>query len=78
MKLYECNNVSQVSNKVAALTNTKPDRECWKHYCDELKQKHYTTDTVDYIAFDVDDNERDITIVLQYDRATKQFLVGME
>lgn len=78
MKLYECNNATQVANKVAELTNTKLDKGCWKGYCNNLKKQAYTTDTIDYTAFDDDGNEIDVVIELQYDNSTKQFLVGIE
>lgn len=78
MKLYECNSIPQVARKVAELTKTKLDRACWKEYCNHLKKQPHTTDTIDYIAFDDDGNEIDVTIELQYDESTKQFLVGME
>ncbi len=47
MNQHECANIQQVANKVAELTNTLPDRETWKYYCNELKKNKRTSDTVD-------------------------------
>ena len=79
MKLYECNNIVQVAHKVAELTNTKLNRDDWKYYCNELKRnRFYTTDSIDYTAFDNNGNEIDVKIILQFDKTTRQFLVGVE
>ena len=65
MKQYQVKNISQVAHKVAELTNTKVDKNCWKEYCALIK-KSGSSDTVDYIALDKNDEEYDVSVFLGY------------
>lgn len=72
MKQYQCENVPQVAHKIAELTETLPDRETWKKYCEDLKRNKRTSDTVDYI----DGNGNDVVVFFGYDG--KSWYVGIE
>lgn len=73
---YECNNVPQVAQKIAELTNTKCDRLTWKEYCENIK-KDGGSDTIDYIAFDENDIEKDVSVFVGYDKINRCWLVGV-
>ena len=77
MKQYICNNVTQVAYKVAELTNTKVEKDIWKNYCYTVK-KEKSTDFIDYTAFDDNDIEYDVSIMLGYDTLTKSYVVGVD
>ena len=76
MKQYECENVVQVADKVADLTNTRIDRQCWKRYCDEVKKDG--TIWIYYTAFDFKGNECDVSIFLGYDQQTRHYFVSVD
>ena len=76
-KQYVCNNVTQVAKKIAELTNTAIDKETIKQYCYTLKKEKKTSDTFDYIAFDENEKEHDVTIWLGYDYSTKEWFVSV-
>lgn len=77
MKQYEIKNVSQVAHKIAELTNTKIDKECWKEYCSLIKNSG-GSDTVDYIALDENDEPYDVSIFLGYSHRSRHWYVGVE
>lgn len=69
---YQCNNITQVAKKVAQLTNTIPDKEFWKFYCNKLKKNKDTSDVIDYI----DGNGNDINIFFGWDG--EYWYIGIE
>lgn len=77
MVQYECRNVPQVAQKIAELTNTKRDKLVWKEYCKDIK-KCGGSDTIDYISFDEQGIEKDVSIFIGWDSVNRCWLVGVD
>jgi hypothetical protein len=80
MKQYECFNATQVAKKVCELCNlkyTQDERKIWIEYCKEIKKSRYVSDYIDYEKYE-EDEIKDVSIFLGYDRNTETFLVGVE
>lgn len=75
-KQFECNNITQVARKIAELTNTAIDKDMVKYYCSAIKKSKQASDTFDYVAFDENGKEHDVTIWIGFDFSTKQWLVS--
>lgn len=72
---YEVKSVLQVAHRVAELTNTKVDKECWKEYCALIK-KAGGSDTVNYVALNKNDEPYDVSVFLGYTNG--YWYVGIE
>ena len=76
----ECLNSTQVAKKVCELCNLKysqDERRIWIDYCRQIKNSKYASDNIDYVEV-VNDEERDCSIFLGYNKTEKIYLVGKE